>query len=110
MAGEPYWIEEPPPEYLEADGMTPDLFPSLAEYRDCALELGLEPVWMAGSTLAEWDQYEMLQSAALDRFARAEPDHPDLPEIRRRRREQERIYLKWGRRHCGYALWLFRIA
>jgi SAM-dependent methyltransferase len=110
VVGEPYWIEEPPTEYLEAEGMTRDLFPSLAQYRATALELGLELVWMAGSTLAEWDHYEMQQTAAVDRFARAEPNHPDLAEIRERRRTADEIYVRWGRRCCGYALWLFRIA
>ena len=77
--------------YLEAEGLTRDLFPSLAQYRATALEMGLELVWMAGSTLAEWDHYEMQQTAAVDRFARAEPDHPDLAEIRERRRTADEI-------------------
>ena len=108
VAGEPYWIEEPPQEYLEAEELTRDQFPSLAHYRETALAMGLEPVWMAGSTLSEWDHYEMQQAAAVDRFARAQPDHPDLPEIRNRRRREDENYLKWGRRCLGFALWLFR--
>jgi SAM-dependent methyltransferase len=110
LVGEPYWIADPPDAYLEAENMARDLFPSLAEYRAFAVDLGLELVWMAGSTLAEWDHYEMQQNASLDRFAREQPDHPDLPAIREQRRKMDEIYLRWGREYCGYALWLFRIA
>jgi len=106
---EPYWIDEPPAEYLEAEGFTHDLFPSLALYRDTARSIGLEPVWMAGSSLQEWDRYEMEQTASVDRFAREQPDHPDLAEIRERRRRDDAIYVRWGRRYCGNAMWLFRV-
>jgi hypothetical protein len=108
ITGEPYWIEPPPPDYLEAEGLQADSFPTLDEYRASAVDAGFQIVWMAGTTLAEWDHYEMQQSAALDRFARAEPAHPDLSEIRARRARADEVYLRWGRRYLGWALWLLR--
>jgi SAM-dependent methyltransferase len=110
VTGEPYWIEEPPDAYLEAAGFAPDEFPTLAGYHAFACSLGLELVWMAGATPAEWDHYEMQQTASLERFAREQPDHPDLAEMRARRHRDDAIYFAWGRRCCGFALWLFRKA
>ena len=108
VSGEPYWIREPPEEYLKADGLTRDQFFTLDGCRSAARELGLEVVWMIGSSLDDWDRYEMHQAASFDRFAREEPDHPDLEAIRARRRTADEIYVRWGREHLGFAVWVFR--
>ncbi|MHC4548399.1 MAG: SAM-dependent methyltransferase [Planctomycetota bacterium] len=110
VSGEPYWIAAPPDAYLRAEGLERGQFHTLAGCREVALDGDLEPIWMRASSLEEWDRYEMLQAAAVDRFAREQPDHPDLPEIRTRRRKADEIYLRWGRQHCGFALWVFRCA
>jgi len=109
VSGEPYWREEPPPEYLEAEKIRRTDFTTLPGCWDTARKLGLELVWMAGSTEEEWDRYEMQQAAAVDRFASEEPDDPDLEELRDRRRRTDESYLRWGRRCLGFALWAFRV-
>ena len=109
MSGEPYWIREPSHEYLAADGgLSRDDFTSLAGTAEIARNLGFSLVWMQASTMADWDRYEMMQLASVDEFARESPDHPDLPEIRRRVEAASRVYLRWGRETCGSALWVFR--
>ena len=114
VLGEPWWIGEPSPEYLafmgDQEGVDRETFASQDALVKGATGLGLELCWMRGSTQQEWDRYEMLQMAALDRFAREEPGHSDLEEIRRRKRKDIEVYLKWGRGEFGFALWVFRKA
>ena len=109
VVGEPYWKEEPPAEYLEAEGIAREDFHDLGGCLQVARDQGLELVWMAGSSEAEWDEYEMRQAAAVDAFARRNPDDPDLPDLRARRRRHEDSYVRWGRRCFGWALWVFRV-
>jgi len=107
--GEPYWKLDPPDEYMVADeGLSASVFTTLEGLREHALGKGLELVWMMESSMEDWDRYEMLQATAVDRFARAYPDHPDLPEILARRKKSDEIYFRWGRDHCGFATWVFR--
>ncbi|MHC4957652.1 MAG: SAM-dependent methyltransferase [Planctomycetota bacterium] len=108
IAGEPFWKGDPPAEYLEADGLTRDMFPALAEYHAHAVDSGLALLWMTESTPTAWDRYEMLQAASADRFAREHPDHEDLAEIRKTRAKSDTVYLRWGREFCGFAIWAFR--
>ena len=108
VTGEPYWKEEPPRAYLEAEGLQRDEFHDLAGCHRVALDLGLDLVWMAGSSLEDWDRYEMRQAAAVDAFAREHPDDPDLEALRARRRGYDASYLAWGRRCLGWAIWVFR--
>ena len=108
VCGEPYWIEAPPPEYLEMEGLRADQFHDLGGCLETGIQQGLELVWMARSTAADWDRYEMRQSASVDAFAREFPDDPDLAEIRALRRAYDRSYLRWGNRCLGWAIWVFR--
>jgi len=109
VVGEPYWRQAPAPEYLAAEELTADQFPSLADYMAFARGIGLEPLWMRGATEREWDRYEMDQCASLDRFARENPDHPDLAEIWEKHWAAKDTYLRWGRDTLGFALWIFRV-
>ncbi|MHC4953294.1 MAG: SAM-dependent methyltransferase [Planctomycetota bacterium] len=108
VTGEPFWKGEPPPEYLEAEGLQRDQYPTLTAYHEHAVKSGLRLLWMTESSQSAWDRYETLQGANLDRFAREQPDHPDLDEIRRRRAKIDEIYFRWSREHCGFAIWAFR--
>jgi len=109
VVGEPYWRREPPVEYLQRAEVERDAFNELAGCRRIALEQGLGFIWMAGSTEAEWDEYEMRQSASLDAYTRAHPDDPDLPELQSQRSQYEDLYFKWERDCLGWAIWVFRV-
>lgn len=108
VSGEPYWMDEPTPEYLAHEEVQRDTFHDLAGCREVALSQGLEVLWMAGATTEEWDRYEMLQAAAVDDLARERPDDPDLADIRERRRRSDEAYLTCGRECLGWAVWAFR--
>ena len=109
VAGEPYWIQEPPDSYLEAESLRRDEFPSLAGYHAFAVKEGLSLVWMRASSQQEWDRYEMLQTASFDHFLRAHPDHPDIEAIRQRLMPSKAAYIDWGRDGLGFAIWVWRV-
>jgi SAM-dependent methyltransferase len=108
VSGEPYLLTDPSPEYCEIGEFEPDTFFDLPGCADVAKGLGLETVWMRRSTAEEWDRYEMDQMAALDRWVRDNPDHPDREEIQRRKRADAEAYYRWGHRELGFATWVFR--
>jgi SAM-dependent methyltransferase len=108
VSGEPYWRCAPSPEYLKADGMSEQDYFDLQACEEIAGKQGLDLVWMRASSLQDWDRYEMTQVAAVDRFARENPDHPDLDDIRDGVRRGKEAYLRWGRREMGFAFWVFR--
>jgi len=108
VSGEPYWRCEPSPEYLKSDGMDQQDFHDLHGCSEVATGLDLDLVWMRTSSLQDWDRYEMTQVAAVDRFARMNPDHPDLDDIRDGVRRGKEAYLRFGRREMGFAFWVFR--
>lgn len=110
LFGEPYWkVADPPAAYCEADGgFTTETFTSLDGIREATLARGLQIVYMVGSSERDWDRYEMLQSLAADRWARANPDHPDLAEFLEATRRDRALYLRWGRDALGFAQFVFR--
>jgi len=108
VIGEPHWKKEPAPEYLHAEGLKHRSFLRLGEDAEAARALGLRLVTMVGSSLDDWDRYEMLQALAMDRFARASPDHPDLAEMQARVERSRDAYLRWGRDTVGFATFAFR--
>ena len=109
VVGTPYWLRTPPEAYLEAEGLVAEDFaPSLrASVATCEAE-GLQLLYAAVSAPDDWDRYEGLQWYAAEAHARAHPDDPDGPEILRRVARAREIYLRWGRDHCNWALYLFR--
>ncbi len=109
VSGEPYWIREPPASYLALEGLRADEFPSFDEYVRGARDRGLALVWMRRSTSADWDRYEMLQTASLDHFLREHPEHPDLAGIRERLAPSKEAYLAWGKDGLGFATWVWRV-
>ncbi|MFO7587461.1 MAG: class I SAM-dependent methyltransferase [Gemmatimonadota bacterium] len=108
IAGEPYWSQEPPEEYLRACGLTRDAFGSHAENVEAGERRGLELVHTLVSSQDDWDRYEGLQWYATSEYARGHPDDPDLPEIVERVEREKSAYLRWGRDVVGWAIYVFR--
>ena len=108
VSGEPFWRKYPPAEYCASQEIEPETFHTLAGCAGVAREKGLETVYVRASPEQEWDRYEFLQTVAFDRFARENPDHPDLEEIRTRILRSKEAYLRWGRDTLGFAFWVFR--
>lgn len=108
VVGEPYFLQEPDPAYLEMAGFERDLFATHHRNVVTGQELGLTLLYTLDSNHDDWDQYEGLQWYAAERYAVAHPEDPDVPELLRRVREQKEEYLRWGRDTLGWAIYLFR--
>ena len=108
VSGEPYWRQPPDDRYLEIEDLKRDEFPTLSEFYENLEPAGLACVWMRGVTEQEWDRYEMLQLASLDRFAGEHPDDDDLAEIRAKLLPSKEAYFRWGRETLGFAFWILR--
>jgi SAM-dependent methyltransferase len=108
MAGEPYWIHEPNPEHLAAEGSHRDLFSTHGGNVKIGEEEGLTLLYTMVSNQDDWDRYEGLQWRAAADYARKNPDDPDLPDVLSRVANGRDIYLRWGRDDFGWAIYLFR--
>ncbi len=108
VVGEPYWIHDPDPAYLASSGMTADLFSTIDGNVAIGREEGLTPLYLMPSQLEDWDRYEFLQLRAAERYAAANPDDPDVPELLERVHRASEEYLRWGRDTLGWCIYLLR--
>jgi SAM-dependent methyltransferase len=107
LVGEPFWVREPDPAYLESAGFGREEFGTHESNVDDGVAEGLAP-WLAlVSSNDDWDRYQTLQWRATARYAAQHPDDPDLPEVTGRVEKDRREYLRWGRETLGWALYLF---
>ena len=108
LVGEPFWLKEPDDAYLAAENHTRDMFGTHYENVLLGEDEGLFPLYTMVSNQDDWDRYETLQWYATERYARDNPDDPDVPEILVRVAHGRRNYLQWGRDTLGWAMYLFR--
>lgn len=108
LVGEPYWIQEPSVEYLEADvGLRREDFGSHHNNVVIGEEEGLIPLFTAASSQDDWDRYEALQWFAANEYVAEHPDDPDVPELLARDVQNRKLYLTWARDTLSWALYLF---
>ena len=110
VIGEPYWIEPPPQEALDRWEMQAGEFVSLAATEGRLASAGLELIELVAASPDDWDRYEASQWRTIDRWLRANPDDPDHARMRRALDEWRETYLRWGRRHMGWAVFVTRPA
>jgi ubiquinone/menaquinone biosynthesis C-methylase UbiE len=110
MVGEIFQLQEPDPEYLAFDGLTRGFCASHFENVRAGEEEGLVPLYAAVSSGDDWDRYETLQWHAVAEWAAANPNDPDLPEVRDKQTHAREVYLRWQRETLGWALYLFKKA
>ena len=106
--GEPFKMKEPDAGYIAAE---PDFVPTLVTHAEnvaIAQSAGLTPLYITVSNQDDWDRYEGLQMLAGETYAEENPDDPDVPELLKRRHENDDVYLKWGRDTLNWAIYLFR--
>lgn len=107
--GEPFKMCDPSEEYRTAE---PEFAPTLVTHAEnvaSAQRAGLTFLYALVSNQDDWDRYEHLQTRAAELYAVEQPDDPDVPELLKRRRETETIYLNWGRDTLNWAIYLFRV-
>ncbi len=108
LVGEPFWRRSPEQGYLASSGLRADQFGTNVENVEAGIRAGLTPVYAMPRPVEDFDRYEALQWRAADRWARANPDDPDLPALRERVAHERHEYLTWGRDTLGWGLYLFR--
>ena len=108
LVGEPYWIEAPPPEAVAAHGLAPDDYVSLEGTFDRLDAAGVELVDMVLASPETWDRYEASQWLTVTDWLAANPDDPDHEAMVRFRDDNRRTYLRWGRRHLGWGVFITR--
>ncbi len=108
IVGEPYWLQEPSEDYLQAVGVARADFGSHSANAEAGEPLGLDLVHTIVSSKDDWDVYEGLQWYATDEYARSHPDDPDSAELVERVSKARMAYLRWGRDTLGWAIYVFR--
>jgi SAM-dependent methyltransferase len=108
VVGEPYWLQEPSNDYLEAAGVARADFGSHYSNAEAGERRGLDLVHTIVSSQDDWDRYEGLQWYATDEYARNHPDDSDLAELVERVSRGRETYLRWGRDTVGWAIYMFR--
>ena len=106
--GEPFRMKQPDPDYIAAE---PAFVPTLVTHAEnvaIAQDAGLTLLYALVSHQDDWDRYEGLQTLAAELYASEHPDDPDVPELLKRRREGDAVYLKWGRDTLNWAIYLLR--
>jgi SAM-dependent methyltransferase len=108
LVGEPFWREDPEPEYLEKTGYVREQQGSHVGNVKAGEELGFAFLYSVVSSKDDWDRYESLQWQAAERYASSHPYDLDIEELLRKVRGNRDAYLRWGRECLGWALYLFR--
>ena len=108
IVGEPYWIKEPPKEYLDADELRKEDFHSHIENVLIGDDLGLTCIHTLASDTEDWDFYETLHWWAVSEYAESNPEDPDLSEILQSNEKSKQTYLKWGRDTMGWCMYVYR--
>ncbi len=109
IVGEPFWLQEPPEDYLAACGIAKQDFGSHASNAEQGTRRGLDLVYTIVSSKDDWDRYEGLQWFATADYARSHPDDPDVAETVARVSQARAAFLRWGRDTLGWAIYLFRV-
>jgi SAM-dependent methyltransferase len=107
LVGEPFWKHAPPEEYLAAGPIGASDFSTHDDNVRAGEEIGLTPLLAITSLDDDWDWYEALQWRAATRYATANPDDPDVPDLLARVASARDVWLRWGRETLGWALYLF---
>jgi SAM-dependent methyltransferase len=103
VVGEPYLRALPIPEdYEEGKGTYTTLEGTVA-----IVDSGtLRTVAVIASSEDDWDRYETLHWRAVEQWLAENADDPDAADIRARHDRYKREYLRYGRRHLGWAIFV----
>ncbi len=106
--GHPFWRRQPPKRYLALERINTSEYSS--REHDIALgeRKGLEFVDAVLSSRADFDEYEGKQWRAAADHAAANPEDPQLLEIRKRVARSKQAYLAGGRESLGWGVYIFQ--
>jgi SAM-dependent methyltransferase len=100
--GEPYWRAAPP---AHDEGFV-DLPTTVERFTSAGLAL----TGVISSADEDWDHYESQHWLAIDEWRRANPDHPDAPEIREQDAAARDNYLRHRHGRMNWAILVGRTA
>jgi SAM-dependent methyltransferase len=106
--GEPFWLREPSREHLAGAGLERASFATHLENAQGGIERGLALLHTVVSTPDDWDVYEGLQWAAVERYALEHAGDADLHELLQTQHRHRDLYLRYGRDELGWAVYLFQ--
>jgi SAM-dependent methyltransferase len=109
LVGEPYWTEQPPAEAFDSLPFTRDEFTTLVETLDRVQSAGVELVEMVLADGDSWDRYSAAQWWNVHAWLRANPDSPDVEEMRRFLHDSRRSHLEYQRRYLGWGVFVLRL-
>jgi SAM-dependent methyltransferase len=108
MVGEPFWLTNPPQEYLQSEGLSADSFDTHRGNVGTGELEGLRLVFTLVSSKEDWDRSEGLHWTSAAEYALAHPEDTDLEKLLARDSKERESYLRWGRDTLGWAIYLFR--
>ena len=107
LIGEGYWRTRAHPDYLAVLGAEHAQFLDHRGNVQAGIAAGLIPMHAATANLDEWDEYEWKYCRSIERYAREQPEDPDVPAMLERIRKWRDGYMRWGRDTLGFAVYLF---
>lgn len=103
VIGEPYWQHLPvPQEYLDKE---PALLTEF-ELLQIARDEGYTFEYIVRSSRDDWDRYETCNWYGLVKWLEENPEHPERQEVIDFLKEVQDDYIKFGREHIGWAVYL----
>jgi len=108
LVGEPFWREEPDPDYLKQTGQAAEHYGTHLSNVQTGVDMGLSLLYTVVSNMDDWDRYEGLQWQAAERYSAAHPDDPDVESLLQTLHKNRDAYLRWGRDCLGWAMYLFQ--
>ncbi len=109
LVADGYWRAEPSAEYLQLLGARRDEMTSHDLNTMTGVDLGMQVLWSGSATQQDWDRYEFGYFATVDRWAAANPDHPDRAAFVEQAQRGRDRYLRGGRDVLGFGIYLFRV-
>ena len=107
LMADPYWRQEPAPDFLAFLGASADTHLTHAANEAAGFAAGLVPLYSCVSNADEWDHYEGLFCRAVERFALDHPQDPDALPYRDRIRAWRQCYHRWSRDTLGFGFYLY---
>jgi SAM-dependent methyltransferase len=107
LIGEGYWRTRAHPDYLAVLGGDHGEFLDHRGNVQSGIDAGLIPMHATTASPDEWDEYEWKYCRSIERYAREQPEDPDVPAMLERIRKWRDAYLRWGRDTLGFAVYLF---
>jgi SAM-dependent methyltransferase len=107
LVGLNYWKGKPAPELAATIGARGK---DITDHRgnvQAGVDAGLIPVHAVTAADDEWDEYEWKLCRSIERYAREQPEDPDVPAMIEHSRRLRDAYLRWGRDGLGFGAYLF---